>query len=52
LKKSTETMPTELAERLGLVTDAVREQPEIRFETISSSKGIEIIEKARSHTKN
>jgi quinol monooxygenase YgiN len=34
-----------------LVLEMALKQPEIRFETISSSKGIETIEKARSHAK-
>jgi quinol monooxygenase YgiN len=35
-----------------LVLEMALKQPEIRFETISSSKGIEIIEKARSLSKH
>ena len=34
-----------------LVLEKASKQPEIRFETISSSTGIETIEKARSHTR-
>jgi len=34
---------------LLLVIEMALEQPEIRFDTISSSTGIETIEKARSH---
>jgi quinol monooxygenase YgiN len=34
-----------------LVLEMALKQPEIRFETISSSEGIETIEKARSHAK-
>jgi len=36
---------------LLLVLEMARKQPEIRFDTISSSTGIETIEKARSHTR-
>jgi quinol monooxygenase YgiN len=35
--------------RVLLVLEMSLEQPEIRFDTISSSTGIETIEKARSH---
>lgn len=34
---------------LLLVLEMALKQPEIRFDTISSSKGIETVEKARSH---
>jgi hypothetical protein len=34
-----------------LVLEMALKPPEIRFDTVSSSSGIEIIEKARSHTK-
>jgi hypothetical protein len=34
-----------------LVLEMASKQPEIRFDTISSSTGIEAIEKARSHPK-
>ena len=34
-----------------LVLEMALKQPEIRFDTVSSSSGIEIIEKARSHAK-
>jgi quinol monooxygenase YgiN len=34
-----------------LVLEMALKQPEIRFDTISSSTGIETIEKARSHAK-
>ncbi len=34
-----------------LVLEMASKQPEIRFDTISSSTGIETIEKARSHTR-
>ena len=34
-----------------LVLEMALEQPEIRFDTISSSTGIETIEKARSHAR-
>jgi quinol monooxygenase YgiN len=36
---------------LLLVLEMALRQPEIRFDTISSSTGIETIEKARSHTR-
>jgi quinol monooxygenase YgiN len=36
---------------LLLVMEMALKQPEIRFDTISSSTGIETIEKARSHAK-
>ena len=36
---------------LLLVLEMALKQPEIRFDTISSSTGIETIEKARSHTR-
>jgi quinol monooxygenase YgiN len=36
---------------LLLVLELALKQPEIRFDTISSSTGIETIEKARSHTR-
>ncbi|SRR5208283_316044 len=36
---------------LLLVLEMARKQPEIRFRAISSSTGIETIEKARSHAK-
>jgi len=36
---------------LLLVMEMALKQPEIRFDTISSSTGIETIEKARSHTR-
>ena len=36
---------------LLLVLEMARKQPEIRFDTISSSTGIETIEKARSSTR-
>ena len=36
---------------LLLVLEMALRQPEIRFDTISSSKGIETIEKARSHAR-
>ena len=36
---------------LLLVLEMALKQPEIRFDTISSSTGIEAIEKARSHAK-
>jgi quinol monooxygenase YgiN len=36
---------------LLLVFELALKQPEIRFDTISSSTGIETIEKARSHTR-
>jgi quinol monooxygenase YgiN len=34
-----------------IVLEMAMKQPQIRFDTISSSAGIEIIEKARSHAK-
>ena len=34
-----------------LVLEMALKQPEIRFDVISSSKGIETIEKARNHAK-
>jgi quinol monooxygenase YgiN len=37
---------------LLLILEVALEQPEIRFDTISSSTGIEAIEKARSRLKN
>ena len=36
---------------LLLVLEMALKQPEIRFDTISSSKGIETIEKARTHAR-
>ena len=38
-------------QKVLLVLEMALKQPEIRFDTISSSTGIETIEKARSHAK-